>query len=68
MLRLQCRTTNTQRFCDFDATKPELKSCFKVASTLDSKFNSRCNMNTVLTTLVQRWNRDVKFNKSTQRR
>ena len=37
--RLQRRTRNTQRCSNADATASKLQHCFKVASTLDSKFN-----------------------------
>lgn len=34
---------------------------YSVASSLDSKFNSRCTLNVVLAMVLQLWNRDVKF-------
>ena len=68
VVRLQRRTTNTQRCSDVDATTSKLQRWSNVSSSLDSRFNSQCTMDVLLTTFLQRWNLDVKFTASLQRR
>ena len=67
-VRSKCRNaqpiqTLYRRWClNFNVTKFS-----NVVSSLESKFNSVCTMNATLTTLLQHWNRDVKFMTSSQR-
>ena len=68
VLRSQRCTTNTQRCSVVDDITSKLQRCSKFMSTLDRKFNSRCNINVALTNFLQRWNWDVKFTTSLQRR
>ena len=42
-----------QHCSDVDAVTSKLPRCSKIISTLDSKFNSCCNINFVLTALLQ---------------
>ena len=53
VVRLQRCTTNAQRCSNVDVTTLILQRCSNVASMLGSKFNPQCNMNIVLTTLLQ---------------
>ena len=49
LVRSQRCTTNTQRFSDVDVTTSRLKRRSNVALSYDSKLNSRCTMNVVMT-------------------
>ena len=60
-VRLQRRTTNIQRCSNIDTTFTELQRCSNVFSMAKSKWNSLCTMNILMTTLLQRWNVDVKL-------
>ena len=52
MVRTHRRITITQYCNDIDVTISNLRRCSNVAPKLDSKFNSQCTMNVVLTTVV----------------
>ena len=61
-------TSILQRFRNVATTTSNSQHCTNVVSTLDSQFISQHIINVVMATLIQRWNRNVKFTTSSRRR
>ena len=68
-VRSRRQATSTQHCSNVGVTTLKLQRYSKFASTFDNSFSSQYTLDVILKTLLlQRWNQDVKFTMSSQRR